>query len=130
MDKIAIESNYVNCGAESMPLDSYEYDTVVMTYTLCTIADLKSTFAEIRRVLKRSGRVLFIEHGLSPDPSIQKIQNRVNPLWKRIAGGCHLNRDILSLLETGGFKYSGVNTMYLPGWKPATYNIWGAAQVS
>jgi len=128
-DQVSVDSEFIVCGAESMPVESNSFDTVVATYSFCTIPDLASSFEEIRRVLKPKGQVLFIEHGLAPDESVRKTQNRVNPYWKRIAGGCNLNRDIPALMRQGGFQLNNLETMYLPGWKPATYNVWGSAVV-
>jgi len=103
-------------------------DTVVMTYTLCTVPDTESTLAEIRRVLKPGGRLLFCEHGLAPDENVVRWQNRINPLWRRLAGGCNLNRPVDSLLDSAGFACQDLQTMYIPGWKPACFNYWGTAR--
>ena len=112
-----------------MPVEASAFDTVVVTYSFCTIPDLESTLTEIRRVLKPNGQLLFIEHGLAPDEPVQKTQNWVNPFWKRIAGGCNLNRNIPALINQGGFKLNNIKSMYLPGWKPVSYNIWGRATI-
>lgn len=114
-------------SAETLPLENDSVDTVVSTYTFCTIPDFTNTIEESRRVLKNGGQLIFIEHGLAPDAKVQKTQNRINPIWKRMAGGCHLNRDIPKALESTGFKVDQLDTMYLPGWKPATWNVWGFA---
>ncbi len=106
-----------------MPVQASAFDTVVVTYSFCTIPDLESTFSEIRIVLKPNGAVLFIAHGLAPDEPVEKTQNLVNPIWKRIAGGCNLNRNIPALISQGGFKLNNIESMYLPGWKPASYSI-------
>lgn len=118
---------YLQAGAESIPLDAASVDTIVMTYTLCSIPDVAAATAEMRRVLRPGGRVLFAEHGLAPDPRVRKWQDRVTPLWKKIGGGCHLNRDIPGVLRDGGFRITALETMYLPGWRPATFNYWGTA---
>jgi len=82
---------------------------------------------ETRRVLRGGGRLLFCEHGLAPDADVRKWQNRFNPLWKVLGGGCHLNRDIPTLLRAAGYKIDTMDTVYLPGWKPAAFNYWGVA---
>ena len=97
------------------------------TYTLCTIPEPEPALEEMRRVLKPGGKLVFCEHGLAPDPKVRKWQDRITPVWKRFAGGCHLNRDIPALIEQGGFRIANVETMYLPGWRPATFNYWGVA---
>ena len=122
-----IEAEFIQSGAESIPLDNNSADTVMMTFTMCTIDEVPSALDEIRRVLKPGGKLIFCEHGLAPDKSVQRWQNRTNPLWKKLAGGCNLNRPIPQLLEQSGFKSRDMETMYLPGWKPASFNYWGTA---
>lgn len=121
---------FIESPAESIPLDSGSADTVLITYTLCTIPDVHSALKEAGRVLRSDGRLLFCEHGLAPDESVRRWQNRVNPLWKAIGGGCNLNRAIPELIEQAGFKIRCVSTMYLPGWKPASFNYWGTANLN
>jgi SAM-dependent methyltransferase len=99
----------------------------LVTYTLCTVAGVRPALAEIRRVLKPDGQLIFCEHGAAPDASVRRWQNRLNPIWRRIAGGCSLNLPIPSLLEKAGFEIRKMDSMYLPGWKPATFNYWGVA---
>lgn len=113
--------------AERIPLEDASIDTVVMTYTLCTIPDPAIALKEIRRVLKPDGRLLFCEHGAAPDETIRRWQGRIQPMWKPLAGGCHLNRDIPALLLAAGFKFEDIESMYVPGPKFFTYNHWGAA---
>jgi ubiquinone/menaquinone biosynthesis C-methylase UbiE len=122
-----LDAEFIQSGAESIPLPSHAADTVVMTYTLCTIPEVAPALEEIRRVLKPGGRLLFCEHGLAPDDNVRNWQNRLNPLWSRMAGGCNLNRPIAALLEEAGFRSSDLQTMYIPGWKPACFNYWGSA---
>ena len=129
IDRSTLSVEFIKCGAEDLPIDDHQIDTVVATYTFCTIPDIFSAFAEVRRVLKPTGKLLFVEHGLAPDVPIQKNQHRINPIWRRIAGGCHLNRDIPHLMKLGGFKIDHLEEMYLPGWKPATFNVWGSAHL-
>ncbi len=85
---------------------------------------------EVRRVLRTDGRLLFCEHGAAPDEPVLRWQNRVNPVWRRISGGCNLNRAIPSLLESGGFRISELSTMYIPGLKVASFNYWGSAKLA
>ena len=122
-----LDAEFIQSGAESIPLDNNSADTVLMTYTMCTIPDVRAALDEVRRVLKPGGKLIFCEHGAAPDKSIERWQNRFNPIWKKLAGGCNLNRPIPVLMEQSGFKSSDMQTMYLPGWKPATFNYWGTA---
>jgi len=123
-----LDIEFIQSGAESIPLDTDSTDSVVMTFTMCTIPDVAAAMNEIRRVLKPGGNLIFCEHGLAPDESVQRWQNRVNPLWRKLAGGCNLNRPIPALLKQSGFTTKDMQTMYLPGWKPATFNYWGTAR--
>ena len=122
-----LDAEFIETGAESIPLDNNSADTVVITYTLCTIPDVNSTLQEVRRVLKPGGKLLFCEHGEAPDEGIRRWQILVNPIWNRLAGGCNLNRPIPRLLEQSGFRSNDMQTMYIPGWKPASFNYWGSA---
>jgi hypothetical protein len=81
-------------------------------------------------VLKTGGKFLFCEHGEAPDKGVRRWQNTLNPAWRRLAGGCNLNRPIPALLQAAGFRIVSLSTMYLPGWKPATFNYWGTAVIS
>ncbi len=124
-----LEIEFLECGAESMPLPDKSIDTVLITYTMCTIPDVALSNSEIMRVLKDDGKLLFCEHGLAPDKNIAKWQKRINPLWGKIAGGCNLNRDIPKLISSSGFKISNMEEMYLPSTpKFAGYNYWGVAK--
>ena len=118
---------FVKSGAEMIPLDSGVADTALVTFTLCTIPETEAAMSEIRRVLKPGGRLIFCEHGAAPDENVRKWQRRLNPVWRRIGGGCNLNRNIPDIVESGGFKITQMETMYLPGWKFATFNFWGQA---
>lgn len=116
-------------SAEALPFEDKSFDTVVCTFTLCSVCGPPQALAEARRVLKPGGRFLFCEHGLSPDPDVVKWQRRVEPLWKRIAGGCHLTRPVASAIAAAGFAMEKVETMYLPGTpRFAGWNEWGAAR--
>ena len=127
VEAVAFDVEFVSAGGEQIPLDSESFDTVLMTFTLCTIPDAERALREIARVLKRGGQLLFCEHGAAPDAGIRRWQNRIDPLWRRLAGGCHLNRDIPDLIRRGGFEITRMDTMYIPGWRPASFNYWGAA---
>jgi ubiquinone/menaquinone biosynthesis C-methylase UbiE len=123
-----LDAEFIQSGAESIPLDSHCADTVLMTYTMCTIPEINQALDEIKRVLKPGGKLIFCEHGKAPDSSVQRWQDRLNPVWTKLSGGCNLNRPIPGLLEHSGFKSTDMQTMYLPGWKPATFNYWGTAR--
>jgi len=127
--KNELEIEFLQCGAEAIPLPDQSIDTVLITYTMCTIPDIKLSNSEIMRVLKPEGQLLFCEHGLAPDKNIAKWQRRINPIWSKIAGGCNLNRDIPKLITSSGFKISNMEEMYLPSTpKFAGYNYWGVAK--
>lgn len=129
-NQLGFDFRYVQTGAENIPVDNQSIDTVVITYTLCTIPDTSKAMQEIKRVLKPTGQILFVEHGKAPDVAVLKWQNRINPIWKKIGGGCNLNRDIPKIFKDTGFKIQDLQTMYLPGWKPANFNYWGIAKPS
>jgi len=115
--------------AENIPAENNSFDTVILTYTLCTIKDAYKSLEEIRRVLKPSGKLLFCEHGKAPDKAVQQWQNRINPFWKMVGGGCNLNKDIPKLIEGNGFLIKKLESLYIPGWKPASFNYWGSAEI-
>ena len=120
---------YLALQGESIPLDSQSVDTVLVTYTLCTIPDVIAALEGMRRVLKQSGRLIFCEHGRAPDEAVRRWQDRLNPLWGRIGGGCNLNRDIPALIEAAGFRIDKLDTMYLPRTpRFAGFNYWGSAR--
>jgi len=115
--------------AESIPLPDHSVDTIVTTWTMCSIPNLPATLSEMRRVLKADGRLLFAEHGRSPEANVERWQNRLTPLWKRIAGGCHLNRPIEQLIVAAGFRIDGLKTGYMKGPKPMTFLYEGEASL-
>jgi len=122
------EVKLLDLPGESIPLDDASVDTVLLTFTLCTIPDFRAALAQMRRVLKPGGKLLFCEHGEAPDESVRKWQNRINPVWKRIAGGCNLNRPIPRCLEEAGFVVHDLETLYLPNTpRIAAFNYWGRA---
>ena len=119
---------FIGLHGEQIPLDDDSVDTVMVTFSLCTIPDPVSALQGMARVLRPGGSLVFCEHGCAPDPSVRKWQDRLDPLWGKIAGGCHLNRNIPELLGTGGFHVTELNTAYLPGTpRFAGYNFWGTA---
>ena len=124
----SIPSKLIKGSAESIPLDDASVDTVVSTWSLCSICDVAAALAEIRRVVKPDGQLLFVEHGLAPENSVQRWQHRLTPIWKRLAGGCHLNRPISSLIQDAGFHIARVQTGYMPGPKPMTFTYEGSAR--
>ena len=116
-------------SAESIPYPDNFFDTVLVTYTMCTIPNVAIANKEMWRVLKDDGRLIFCEHGLAPDKKISKWQNRIDPFWGKIAGGCHLNRDIQKLITDAGFSFESLDKMYIPSTpKFAGYNYWGIAK--
>ena len=120
--------NFISSGAEEIPLPDDHFDSVLITYTMCTIPEVIRANTEIRRVLKDQGKMIFCEHGVAPDDNIRKWQKRINPFWGKIAGGCNINRNIPSLIQESGFDIVGMEEMYLPNTpKIAGYNFWGYA---
>jgi ubiquinone/menaquinone biosynthesis C-methylase UbiE len=115
-------------SAEALPLEDHSIDTVVTTWTLCTIPDVHAALREMRRVLKPSGALLFVEHGRSPDENVRRWQDRLTPVWKRLGGGCHLNRPIRELLEDSGFSIERIETGNMKGPKPLTFMYEGKAR--
>ena len=123
---LAVE--FILGGAEAIALPDNHVDTVLVTYTMCTIPQVAEANKEINRVLKPKGKLIFCEHGLAPDANIARWQNRIDPYWGKIAGGCHLNRNIPELISAAGFKIESMEQMYLPSTpKFAGYNYWGTA---
>jgi ubiquinone/menaquinone biosynthesis C-methylase UbiE len=125
---VDVTTTLIEGSAEALPMEDGSLDTVVSTWTLCTIPDVVAALHEMRRVLKPSGQLLFVEHGLSPDPAVRRWQDRLTPAWKRIAGGCHLNRSIRSLLEVTGFRIEHIETGYMRGPRPMTFMYQGIAR--
>jgi ubiquinone/menaquinone biosynthesis C-methylase UbiE len=115
-------------SAEAIPLDDESVDTVVMTWTGCSIPDITAGLAQLRRVLRPAGRLLFVEHGRAPELGVARWQDRLTPLWRRISGGCHLNRKIDVLIETAGFRFERLVTGYMTGPRPFTFMYEGSAR--
>ncbi|MGD9386628.1 MAG: class I SAM-dependent methyltransferase [Gammaproteobacteria bacterium] len=122
------EVELIEAPADHVPLDDASVDTVLTTYTLCTIPDTDAALAEARRVLKPGGELLFCEHGQAPDRWMRRQQDFLNPLWRRVGGGCNLNRHIPDLLQAGGFSVREMDARYIPGWGPAAFNYRGSAE--
>ncbi len=120
---------YLALEGERIPLDRHSVDTVLVTYTLCTIADAIGALEGMRAVLKPGGRLIFCEHGRAPDEAVRRWQRRLNPLWQRIGGGCNLDRDIPALIKAAGFRLDTLESMYLPlAPRFAGFNYWGSAR--
>jgi len=118
----------LRASGECLPLKDHSIDTVVTTWTLCSIPDVLRALREMRRVLRLEGRLLFVEHGLSPEPTIESWQNWLTPCWKRIGGGCHLNRKMDDLIRAAGFHLDQLQTGYMKGPKPMTFMYQGWAR--
>ncbi len=112
---------FLQGSAEEIPLDSSSMDTVVTTWSLCTVPDAVRALREAKRVLKPGGVLLFVEHGLAPDPRVQQWQRRLNPLWRRCAGGCNLDRRIDWLIREAGFEMLDLENEYAKGPRPLSY---------
>ena len=117
----------IGLSGEDIPLETDTADTVVVTYSLCTIPDPVRALREMRRILKPGGDILFCEHGRAPDANITKWQARIDPLWSKIAGGCHSGRDIPNLIAQAGLETVELHQQYIPGPKILSYNYWGRA---
>ena len=117
----------LEASSERLPLDDGSVDTVVTTWTLCSVGDAIEALREARRVLRPGGALMFVEHGLAPDAGVRWWQDSLTPAWRRIAGGCHLNRKIDDLIGEAGFRLDGLQTGYLPGPKPLTFMYEGRA---
>lgn len=125
-----VEVELIDLPGEEIPLDDDSVDTVVLTYTACTIPDVNAALAQMRRVLKPGGRLLFSEHGLAPDTGVQRWQKIIEPVWKPIGGGCHLTRQPDKLIEAAGFSIAEMTADYLPkSPKFASFNYAGVALI-
>ena len=127
-NSLDLDIEFLQSSAERIPLEESCIDSVLLTYTLCSIANPDLALKEMRRVLKESGKLIFCEHGVAPDKHIKRLQNVMNYFYPYFAGGCNLNRDIPDLLWRNGFHFTEVETMYLPGTpKWSGFNYWGVA---
>jgi SAM-dependent methyltransferase len=123
-----IAVNWISLPAGEIPLEDECVDTVLLTFTLCTIPDWRAALRQMRRVLKPEGKLVFCEHGAAPDATVRKWQTRLTPGWKKIAGGCHLDRPIPEYIEAGGFRITEMEAAYLRGVpRIAGFNTWGTA---
>ena len=128
VDAAGLDVEFIDLPGEEIPLESRSIDTVLVTFTLCSIDDAVTALEGMRRVLKPGGKLLFAEHGAAPDANVRRWQDRLNPAWKRFSGGCNMNRDIAGLIEGSGFRITSDERMYIPGVKILSYNYWGAAK--
>ena len=124
-----LDVELIDLPGEEIPLQDNSVDTVLITFTLCTIPEVATALDGMRRVLKPGGQLLFSEHGKAPDANVVKWQERMNPLWKKFSGGCNMNRDIPALLDAAGLEIQDDNRMYVPGLKSLSYMYWGAATI-
>jgi len=127
-DQTKLDIEYLDLPGETIPLEDGTVDTVVSTFTFCTIPGIVEAIRGIGRVLRPGGRLIFFEHGLSPDPSIRRCQERWEPILYRVFEGCHLTRDIPALIAEGGFQIEQIETGYLARFpKSWAYCWWGMA---
>ncbi len=126
--RVGLPVSFLNVSAEAIPLEDQSIDTIVTTWTLCTIPQVGMALSEMRRVLRLGGRLLLVEHGRSPDESVRRLQNYLTPAWRRISGGCHLNRPIQEVVEASGFRFDRLETGYMRGLKPMTFMYEGSAR--
>jgi SAM-dependent methyltransferase len=120
--------SFLEASAEAIPLDQHCVDTIVTTWTMCSIPHAATALAEMRRVLRPGGKLLFVEHGQAPDARVRWWQDRLTPVWKCCSGGCHLNRPIRSMIEGAGFGIDRIETGYIPGPRPMTFMYEGSAR--
>ena len=123
-----LDVEWVDLPGEEIPLDDDSVDTVLLTYTLCSISGWQTALEQMRRVLKPDGRLLFCEHGEAPDESVRRWQRRIDPVWTKLAGGCHLDRRIPEMISGAGFAIDAIDAAYIPGPKVVSYEYWGAAR--
>jgi ubiquinone/menaquinone biosynthesis C-methylase UbiE len=126
-ERASVGVELIGLSGEEIPIEDAFFDTVLVTYTLCSIPDVTRALGEMARVLKPGGQFLFCEHGLAPDLGVQRRQLSWDRWWPRISGGCSLTRRIPDLVREAGFELRELNAAYLPGIKPLTYNYWGVA---
>lgn len=127
VDESDLDVEFIDLPGEEIPLEANSVDTVLITYTLCTIPDAVSALEGMRRVLKPGGSLIYCEHGTAPDANVRRWQNRLNSAWSRFSGGCNMNRDIPGLITSSGFDLRSDERMYIPGAKMLSYNFWGTA---
>jgi ubiquinone/menaquinone biosynthesis C-methylase UbiE len=128
VDASGLDVEFIDLPGEQIPLEAKSVDTVLITFTLCSIDAAGNALEGMRRVLKPGGKLLFCEHGAAPDANVRRWQDRLNPGWKRFSGGCNMNRDIPGLIESSGFRITTDERMYIPGLRILSYNYWGIAK--
>jgi ubiquinone/menaquinone biosynthesis C-methylase UbiE len=128
IEQSGIDVELIDLPGEEIPLDDDSVDSVLVTYTLCTIENAAAALQGMRRVLKPGGHLFFCEHGKAPDRGVHRWQRRINPAWRLVSGGCNMDRDIPGLLTAAGFNIEDDNRMYIPGLRALSYNFWGAAR--
>src|SRR6202048_2154224 len=119
---------FLEASAEAIPLDKHSVDTIVTTWTLCSIPQAATAIADMRRVMRPGGKLLFVEHGVAPDEGVRRWQDWLTPAWRRISGGCHLNRPIRSMIEAAGFRVDRIATGHMPGPKTMSFINEGSAR--
>jgi SAM-dependent methyltransferase len=125
---VVIPVSLLRASAEHLPLADAVFDTIIMTWTLCSIPNPMAALTEMRRVLGPGGRLIFVEHGLSPEIRVARWQHRLTPCWKRISGGCHLDRKTDDLIRVAGFQIDAIELAYMQGPKPWTFMYQGSAK--
>lgn len=126
-DGLGFPVEFLSAAAEAIPLERASADTVLVTWSLCSVGEPLAALAEIRRVLSPRGTLLFCEHGAAPDAGVRRWQERLNPAWRRLGGGCHLDRDVPALLRSAGFATRDMQTGYVSGLRFASFNYLGSA---
>ena len=129
IDESDLDVEFIDLPGETIPLEANSVDTVLVTYSLCTIPDADTALEGMNRVLKPGGSLLYCEHGISPDENVRRWQHRLNSAWGWFTGGCNMNRDIPDLITNAGFEITTDERMYIPGMKILSYNYWGSAKV-
>ncbi|HEC30192.1 MAG TPA: class I SAM-dependent methyltransferase [Gammaproteobacteria bacterium] len=126
-DRIDIPVELISNGAEDIPMERHSIDTVLVTFTLCSIPEIEKALREMHRVLKPDGNLYFCEHGRAPEQNVRRWQDRLNPTWKKVAGGCNLNRNIPELIKQAGFELQKLDCQYMKGPRPMSYIFKGQA---
>jgi ubiquinone/menaquinone biosynthesis C-methylase UbiE len=128
VERSAVPVELAEAAAEALPFPAASFDSVVFTFTLCSVRDHAASLAEARRVLRPNGRLIFAEHGLAPEASVQRWQRRIEPVWSRLAGGCHLTRPVRAAIAPAGFELTSGGGRYLPAPKVFGWAEWGTAR--
>ena len=127
-DDASVPVSLVHASAEAMPFSDRSFDSAIVTYSLCSVSEPARALAEVRRVLRPNGELFFVEHGLAPDPGTRRWQHRITPIWRRIGGGCHLDRDHVDILRCAGFSLEELATGYTDGARLLSYTYAGVAR--